>query len=484
MVTPYEFSRIALVHGTVATVSDPHEIANVCGVSGIEFMLDNAAQTPMKFFFGVPSCVPATGFETTGAHLDSKTVGELLRRDNLYYLSEMMNYPGVLSEDPEVWRKIRLARELGKPVDGHAPGLTGADAARYIDAGITTDHECVSLEEAEFKRANGMKILIREGSAARNFDALHTLIRDHPESCMLCSDDKHPDDLLAGHINKLAARAVLIGHDPIDVIRCACMNPVIHYGLPVGQLRTGDAADFIVVSDLHSFDVLQTWVDGKLVAEHGRCILPAMPQPVINAFNCEPKQPVDFRVADAGGPLRVIEAADGQLITREAFHEAAIRDGLLVQDPERDLLKVAVVNRYRNAPPAVSFITNVGLKRGAIAGTVAHDSHNIIAVGADDESLCRAVNLVIGCRGGLSCVDGEKTKVLPLPVAGLMSDRPCDETGKAYAEITAMAHSLGSGLRAPYMTLSFMALLVIPDLKLSDKGLFSGKKFAFVNLQG
>jgi adenine deaminase len=480
MVTPHAFARAALPHGTVATVSDPHEIANVCGLAGVDYMIEDARGAGLKIFFGAPSCVPATAFETAGAALDAGAVESLLRRPEIRYLSEMMNYPGVLHGDEEVMRKIAAAKALGKPVDGHAPGLRGEAAKRYIAAGIATDHECVGIDEARDKLQHGMKILIREGSAARNFDALHPLISEHPGSCMLCSDDKHPDDLAAGHIDRLVARAVAAGHGVFDVLQCACLNPVLHYGLPVGLLRPGDAADFIVVKDLESFDVLQTWIDGMQVAENGRCLLPERTPRIVNNFSCSPKRPSDFAVRGSDAAVTAIQALDGQLITGAVQAKARPADGLLQADPAADVLKIAVVNRYAGAPPAVAFIRGFGLRRGAMASTVAHDSHNIVAVGADDESLCRAVNLLIECCGGLSCTDGEMETVLPLSIAGLMSDRPLPEVAEAYRAIDARAKSLGSPLRAPFMTLSFMALLVIPDLKLSDKGLFSGKAFRFV----
>jgi len=482
MVTPHAFARAALPHGTVATVSDPHEIANVCGLAGVEYMLDDARDARLKVHFGAPSCVPATPFETAGAVLDSGAVEGLLRRPDIFYLSEMMNYPGVLSGDAEVLRKIAAAQAAGKPVDGHAPGLRGAEAARYIAAGIGTDHECVTLEEALDKLQRGMKILIREGSAARNFDVLQPLIASHPAMCMLCSDDKHPDDLVRGHINLLAARAVAAGHDVFDVLRCACLNPVEHYRLPVGLLRPGDPADFIVVQDLQTFGVLETWIDGVCVARNGHSILPERTATAINRFACSPRKPADFALAGTSTAVRAIGALDGQLITEEVEARCGIDNGFLVADPDRDVLKIAVVNRYADAAPAVAFIASTGLRRGALASTVAHDSHNIVAVGADDDSLCRAVNRLVKSKGGLCCVDGDREEVLPLPVAGLMSDRSVPEVAEAYEKLGEMARGMGCTLRAPFMTLSFMALLVIPDLKLSDKGLFSGRRFCFVDV--
>jgi len=482
MLVPYEFARIALGHGTVATVSDPHEIANVLGMEGVEYMLENAKDAHLKFCFGAPSCVPATGFETSGDMLNEKDVEILLRRPDIFYLSEMMNYPGVLNSDPEVMKKIGHAKKYSLPVDGHAPGLRGDEAKQYIEAGISTDHECFTLDEAHDKLRYGMKILIREGSAARNFEALHPLLKTHPEMCMLCCDDKHPDELLHGHIDEHVKRAVALGYDVFDVLRAACINPVLHYKLPVGLLREGDPADFILVEDLKDFKVLSTVINGKAVYQDNICFLPLRSHPVINRFNADLKHPGDFEVMTAGDHIRVIEALDGQLITNDRIVRVNEKEGRVSADPEKDILKIAVVNRYNNAAPSIAFVKNFGLKSGAIASSVAHDSHNIIVVGADDDSICRAVNLLISERGGLSAVDGEKEEVLSLPVAGLMSDKDCHVVGNTYHRLHSMARDMGSTLRAPFMTLSFMALLVIPQLKLSDKGLFDGKSFSFTSL--
>ena len=483
MLVPAEFARLAVVHGTVSTISDPHEIANVCGLNGVEFMIQNGHTVPFKFNFGAPSCVPATQFETAGASLDAPAVAELLGRPDILYLSEMMNFPGVLHQDAEVLEKISAARAVGKPVDGHAPGLRGNDAQQYIAAGISTDHECFTAAEAAEKLRYGMKILIREGSAAKNFDALIGLLADHPTEMMFCSDDKHPDSLVAGHINTLCARAVAAGIDLYHVLQAACINPVLHYKTTTGLLRPGDAADFILVGSLNHFNVLATYINGEKVAENGQSLLSARkdPQRAVNNFHCQPVQPESLAVPYKNQPaITVIEALDGQLITNSLQALPKISGNLLVSDVENDLLKIVVVNRYRHSPVAKAFIKNFGLKDGAIASSVAHDSHNIVAVGADDESLARAINAVISTQGGISCVTGETALVLPLPVGGLMSEANGYEVASAYTAIDAMAKSLGSTLSAPFMTLSFMALLVIPHVKLSDLGLFDGDEFRFV----
>jgi len=483
MLVPSEFAKIAVLHGTVATISDPHEIANVLGTAGVYYMIENGKKVPLKFHFGAPSCVPATTFESAGAIINSEGIKELMTSPDIYYLAEMMNYPGVLFDDAEVLKKIEWAKHFNKPVDGHAPGLRGEAVKKYISVGISTDHECFTFEEAEEKLSLGMKVLIREGSAAKNFEALIDLLPENYENMMFCSDDKHPDDLIVGHINLLCARAVAKGIDVFKILQAACVNPVNHYKMNVGLLKENDAADFIVVEDLVDFNVLKTYIDGELVAENGESFVKDVPFETPNNFNISNKEISDFEVLGKGSKIRVIEALEGQLITNEIHHKSLIVDEKIVSDTENDILKMAVVNRYQNTKPAISFIKNFGLKKGAIASSVAHDCHNIVAVGTSDEEICNAVNLIIENRGGVCAVNVAENKMLPLPVAGIMSDKNGWETGKLYQEIDAMAKELGSNLKAPFMTLSFMALLVIPDLKLSDKGLFSGNTFSFVDLE-
>lgn len=481
MLIPSEFARLAVVHGTVATVSDPHEIANVCGLKGVDYMIENGAAVPFKFNFGAPSCVPATLFETAGAMIDSKDIEKLLQRKEILYLTEMMNFPGVLNGEEEVLRKLAAAKKYGKPADGHAPGLRGDAAKKYIDAGISTDHECFTEEEALDKLQHGMKIIIREGSAAKNFEALVGLLHDHADRMMFCSDDKHPDSLLDGHINQLCKRAVTKGIDVFKVLQAACVNPVAHYSLKVGLLRQNDFADFILVKNLKDFEVLQTYIDGELVAENGHSKIKSKHASTINKFHADKKNPQDFKIEWNGEKsIPVIEALDGQLITNKRMLPPKIEEHEITTDVVNDILKMVVVNRYKQAPVAKAFIKNFGLKRGAIASSVAHDSHNIVAVGVDDESLCEAVNALIETQGGISCINGGPPVVLPLPVAGLMSTEDGYEVAKKYAQIDAAAKALGSSLSAPFMTLSFMALLVIPHLKLSDLGLFDGDQFQLI----
>jgi adenine deaminase len=485
MLIPSEFARLSVLHGTVAAVSDPHEIANVLGIDGIRYMINNGKQVPFKFYFGASSCVPATSFETAGAEISPSQIQELFENDGLKYLSEMMNYPGVLNNDPVVMEKIQIAKKFNLPIDGHAPGLRGDLAKKYIEAGISTDHECFTLDEAIDKIKYGMKILIRQGSAAKNFDALHPLIADFPQNIMFCSDDKHPNDLVISQIDEHVRKAVNLNYNLFDVLTAACINPVQHYKLDVGMLRKKDPADFIIVNNIREFKVKQTYINGILTAKDGTALIPKVKSEIINNFNTGFKTEKDFELEayDDSAPLiRVIKAIDGELITEELHEPAKLFDAKLISNTENDVLKMAVVCRYNNSKPAIAFVRNFGLKYGAIASCVAHDSHNIIAVGVSDFDICNAVNAVIENKGGISVSNRGKTEVLPLPVAGIMTTEDGFEVAEKYSRIDKLAKNLGTELKAPFMTLSFMALLVIPQLKLSDKGLFDGKKFQFTDL--
>lgn len=482
MLIPTEFARLAVRHGTVATVSDPHEIANVCGIAGVRFMLDNAEKSPFYFNFGAPSCVPATNFETAGATLGPEEVDELLSDSRIKYLSEMMNYPGVLFEDTIVMKKIAIAKEHGKPIDGHAPGLKGEDARKYAAAGISTDHECYMLDEALDKIAFGMKILIREGSAAKNFDTLASLIDRYPELCMLCSDDKHPDSLLLGHLNQILERGVAKGLNVMNLLRAATINPVKHYGLENGLLQPGDNADFIIAKDLVHFNIEKTYIKGQLVAENGNSLLESVEAEPINNFNCSHVTPQQFKIKAETNTVNAIVAVDGSLITENEHCKIINNNGYAEADVENDILKFAVVNRYFDTEPAVAFIKNIGIKKGAVASNVGHDSHNIIVAGTNDEDIAAAVNAIIDSKGGLSVAVGDYVFSLPLPVGGILSNEKAETVADKYMKIDKIVKEWGSPLAAPFMTLSFMALLVIPTLKLSDKGLFDGKNFKFTNL--
>jgi len=486
MVVPAEFARLAVQHGTIATVSDPHEIANVCGIEGVEYMIENSRLVPMKFHFGAPSCVPATDFETSGARLDFEEVEQLLDREDILYLSEMMNWPAVLNDDPAVYAKLNAAKKRGKTIDGHAPGLMGERAKKYASAGITTDHECFTYEEGLDKIRCGMMIAIREGSAAKNFQALIPLLGEFPDRIMFCSDDKHPDDLLEGHINQLAARAVTQGFDLFDVLSACSVNTIRHYNLPVGMLQKGDRADFAIVSDLEQFHVSETWIDGECV--YNGSVQFSNPEAApINHFTKSEVNNQDFEIrTDHDGLLEVpvIVALDGELITEKHVETLQADQGLILPDPDRDILKIALINRYKKSPVSVGFIKNFGLTAGAIASSVAHDSHNIIAVGTDDESLRRVVQLIMDHEGGIAVASPDGDEILPLPVGGIMSSEPAEQVAEKYKHLTERAKTMGSKLQAPFMTISFMGLLVIPSLKMSDLGLFDGETFQFVYRTG
>ena len=483
MLVPTEFAKKAVIHGTVATVSDPHEIANVLGKEGIYYMIENGNKCPFKFNFGAPSCVPATVFETAGAEISAADIDELMSKNEIKYLAEMMNYPGVLFQDKIVMEKIAIAQKYLKPIDGHAPGLTGEKAIQYIHAGISTDHECFTYEEAKFKLENGMKVLIREGSAAKNFEALIDLLHDFPNEIMFCSDDKHPDDLLLGHINLLVKRALSKGINLFKVLKAACVNPVLHYNLNVGLLRIMDNADFIIINNLKDFEILETYIDGKLVAKNGNSFIETKPEKVINNFSIKEKNVADFELQVLTDKVRIIEVIDGQLITKNLEGNVLKnKNGKAISDIKNDILKMSIVNRYHEAPIASAIIKNFGLQQGAIASSVAHDSHNIIVVGVDDESMCKVVNALIQHKGGLAVAGVDSCTVLPLPIAGLMSQDSCEVVAEKYTALVHKAKNLGCTLHSPFMSLSFMALLVIPSLKLSDRGLFDGDTFQFCQL--
>ena len=480
MVSPSRFGVEAVVHGTVAVVSDPHEIANVLGVDGVDFMIEDAKRSSLKFFFGAPSCVPATFFESSGAIVDEAAIDGLLSRDDIFFLAEMMNFPGVIYGDPRVIKKLEHARKYNKPIDGHAPGLMGGDLDAYASGGITTDHECFTMEEARAKMKLGMKVLIREGSAAKNFNALHPAIGEAPEFVMFCTDDCHPNDFRKGHINLLVKRSVELGYNLFSVLRIACLNPVLHYNLPVGVLRAGDPADFIVLDSLRDFNVVSTYINGVCVTDD--IVVPGELTSVPNKFNCEFISKALIQVPAKANRVRVIEIEDGELVTKEGVGSPLLVDGMLQSNTHEDILKIVVINRYETAKPAVGFIRGLGLHSGAIATTVAHDSHNIICAGVSDEEIVAAVNCIIENRGGLCVFDGVDLSILPLPIAGLMSNTTVENAASMYEALEKRTRILGSKLKSPFMTLSFMALIVIPELKLSDKGLFSTTSFNFIDL--
>ena len=432
LLVPTEFARLVVSHGTVASVSDPHEIANVLGVDGVRYMVETGKKSPFKFYFGAPSCVPATTFETAGAVVNSDNIEQLLSSDDVKYLGEMMNYPGVIYDDNEVVKKLESARRHNKPIDGHAPLLSGNELKKYCAAGITTDHECSSLEEAREKINLGMKIQIREGSAAKNFNTLINIIKEHPENVMFCTDDAHPHELINGHINILVKKAIDLGYNILDVIKAATIIPKQHYNLEVGMLQKNDPADFIIVDNFNDFNILKTYIDGELVAENGKSLLTSVPVDTINNFVAEKVAAHDFRVEDKGKDINIIGIINGEIITEKLVGRAKSIDNNLVSDVENDILKIAVVNRYENKKPAVGFIKNFGLKRGALASSVAHDSHNIVIIGCDDESMAVATNMIIENKGGFAVCDNDIRTCLPLPVAGIMTNDDAFKVAEDY----------------------------------------------------
>ncbi|MFO7754584.1 MAG: adenine deaminase [Bacteroidales bacterium] len=482
MLVPSRFAETAVQHGTVAVVSDPHEIANVLGREGVEYMIDNAAEVPLKFYFGAPSCVPATVFETAGGTLDEADIKDLLGRDKIKYLAEMMNFPGVIGDDDNVRVKIEIARKYGKPVDGHAPGLRGKDLDKYIGAGISTDHESISLEEAREKLEKGMKVQIREGSAARSLDRFHYLIAEKPSGLMLCSDDLHPEMLADGHINLLVKRLLGYGYDLFDILKIVVLNPVQHYDLDVGMLRRGDKADFIIIDNPEEFNINETWINGVKVFDGDSIGFKSPPAKVLNNFNSSYIKAGDIAVKRKEGKIRVINITEGDLVTGVYVWKPGSRGVFVEPDIGDDIHKIIVKDRYKDSAPAVAFIKGFGIRRGAFASSVAHDSHNIIAAGCDDESISRVVNMLVEMKGGLALTDGQSSMSLPLEVAGLMTDVPCGTVAEKYEKMSERLKDMGCKLKSPFMTLSFMALPVIPELKITDRGLFDVSRFDFVDI--
>lgn len=482
MLVPSRFSELAVRNGVVSVVTDPHEIANVLGVSGVEYMIQDSKNTPLKIYFGVPSCVPATAFETSGAVLDSEKVNDLLKRDEVVVLSEMMNFPGVLFDEEEVCLKINFAKKNGKPIDGHAPGLRGENLNKYISSGISTDHEACSYEEAKEKIQKGMMIQIREGSSAKNFDELYPLIDEFPDNVMLCTDDSHPDDLQKGYINKLVRKGIERGVSFKNIYKAAFFNTIKHYDLSdIGQLRIGDKADFIVVDNEKSFKILKTVINGVEVFDGENVKINSKYPSKINNFKATEISKKDIVVTTTGGKMKVIKAFEGELITDS--YEVDVTKGIVNCNLDDDILKVVVVNRYvKKAKPVVGFINGFGIKKGAFASSIAHDSHNIIAIGVDDDEIVNAINKLIGIKGGIVVVDKDYSDFLQLDVAGLMSVEKPEFVISKYSKLNNDVIRLGSTLRAPFMTLAFMSLLVIPKLKIGDKGLFDVTAFSFTDL--
>jgi len=488
LLLPEYYARLAVEQGTVGAIADPHEIANVLGKQGVEYMIQNGKKVNFHFHFAASPCVPASPFETAGAELSVEDIQDLLRRDEVYGLGEVMNVPGVLNQDPQLMQKIAAAQACGKPVDGHAPNVSGDDLAQYAKAGITTDHECTTLELARERVQQGMLVQVREGSAACDFEALAPIIGEAPGQVMFCSDDKYPDELAKGYINEMCRRAVHKGIDVMDVLTAACVVPVQHYHLDSGLLQVGDWADFITVDNLYEFNLSETFIRGEQVVEDGiytskliRDFTPAN-ENYPNHFEADPITIEDIQVPAQQGAMKVIETAEESLLTHVSLVKPKVVNQMVVSDTDEDVLKLVCINRYQKQKPVVAFVRGFGLKHGALASTIAHDAHNIIAVGVDDKDIVDAVNSVIKMQGGLVIADGQQLLELMLPIAGLMSYRDGDKVARRHHQLKNIATRIGCKYKAPFMTLAFMSLSVIPELKLTDRGLFDGTKFEYTNL--
>lgn len=479
MLTPSRFAEAVVPHGTTSVVSDPHEIANVLGIRGINYMIKDSSHVPLNVFFTAPSCVPATQFETSGAVISSKEIDEILKDDEIVALGEMMNFPGVLSDDPEVMAKIAVAKKHQKPVDGHAPLLSGDGLCKYVAAGISTDHECTLKEEVIEKRKLGMNVMLRQGSSAKNLPDLIGAGGD-----FIISDDKHPEDLLKGHVDLMLKEAVELGEDPVKAVKMVTFNPASHYGLNRGLIAPGKAADIVIVDDLKSFNVKEVYIAGNLSACEGKSLFPVNPAELENTFKMSPKKPVHFEISSSKKEekVRVIDVIEGQLLTEK--HETAlpVECGKIRPDVEYDILKIAVLERYGHNRMTNAFVRGFGLKNGAIASSVAHDSHNIIAVGTNSQDMADAVNNLVKNNGGLVTVSNGCIHSLKLPIGGLMSTRSAEDVAFKLEILHNAAADMGCKLASPFMTMSFLALLVIPKLKVSDRGLFDVEKFDFVDV--
>lgn len=489
MLLPVEFSRLVISKGTVAIVTDPHEIANVLGIPGIDFMIGNSKNASIKIYFTIPSCVPATSFDYCGSKLSSQDTEVLFKTGYFVGLSEMMNIPGVVSEDVEVWKKLNLFREAHVVIDGHAPGLKGPDLKKYIEAGISTDHECSNINEAIEKIISGMKILIREGSAAKNYESLKLLIKDYPDKLMFCTDDSHPDDLLfRGHIDKMVRKAVQEGFDLFDVLKIAILNPIEHYGLNVGTLKVGDPADFIICRDLRDFEILSVYIEGIERYKAAQKLASIFPDKnsieKITAYSKQKFVRKKVNITELSKPVQqqitAIKVLKNEILTEKVMFPVKISLNF-ESDISRDILKIVYLNRYtENSIPQIAYITGIGLKKGAFATSISHDSHNIIAVGCRDQELAEAINAVIENKGGLSVTCENEVDILSLPIAGIMTVCPGEEVAEDWKQLIQKLVSMGCSLESPFMTLSFMALIVIPELKIGEKGLFEFSKFDYI----
>jgi len=480
LMTPSSFAEATIPHGTTAVISDPHEIANVMGLEGIDFMIDDSKRVPLKFFFTAPSCVPATEFETAGAKIGINEIRTLLERDDIVALGEMMDFPGVISENPEVIKKIEVAREACKPIDGHAPLLSGDDLCKYVEKGISTDHESVYAEEAREKKELGMKIMIREGSSAKNLQDLASMGGD-----FLVSDDIEPRDLIEGHMNAILRKAVEYGIDEVEAVRMVTINPADHYSLDFGAIAPGRSADIVLVDNLKNFTVKKVFIDGRLVAKDGKRLFKIRGEertPLQGKIRIKDLEPSRLEIQAPGNKarVRIINVFDGQIITSESAQELPSIDGIIQPLPEDDILKASVIDRYGHGNIGNGFVKGFGIQEGALASTVAHDSHNLIVVGTSTDYMMEAIDVLKGV-GGLVAVAPDEYIHLKLPVAGLMSHERVNILAYKARQLNDFVADMGSSLSNPFMTMSFLSLLVIPRLRLSDKGLFNVEERCFVD---
>ncbi len=480
--TPSRFAEIALKHGTTSVVADPHEIANVMGLEGIEYMLNDARNSPLKFNFAAPSCVPTTEYETAGATIDSNVIDDLLRKDEFVSLGEVMDYNGVIEGKEDLIAKIESAKKHKKPIDGHAPLVTGEDLQKYVKYGIDTDHECTSKREAAEKRRMGVKIMIREGSESHMLEELL-----HSDADFIVSDDICAEDLIDGHIDKLLRKAVSLGMDAFEALKLVTINPAKHYNLNVGSITPGKQADLVFIDNLEDFNVKRVIVDGNTIYKKQKLLYRANPMPVKTTLKITPKTAEDFDVKaqdenHKSATVNVINVEDNTIISSHDTAKLSIDRNTVIPSVFEDILKISVIERYGGNTIANGFVHGFNIKNGAIASSVSHDSHNIIAVGTNSQYIAEATNKIIENKGGLVAMSNKEMIDLPLPIAGLMSDKSANVVSKVSSSLNELVSSMGCTLSSPYTTLSFLALPVVPSIKITNKGLFDVDANKFIDV--
>lgn len=480
--TPSRFAEVALRHGTTAVVCDPHEIGNVMGLEGIEYMVNDAKYAPLKFFFTAPSCVPATNYETNGATISADIIDSLLRRDEFVALSEVMNYTGVVNGDKDLIDKINVAKKYNKKIDGHAPLLTGPDLQKYVKYGISTEHECVTKAEALEKKRLGLKIMIREGSESHMLEKLVNTPTD-----FIVTDDLEPDDLVKGHMNIRLRKAVDLGMDPFEAIRKVTLNPAEHYGLNCGSISPGKSADLVFIDNLDDFRVKRVVVNGNTIFKKQKLLYRAKPLPLDSTLHINHKNAEDFDLK-ANNPnkksanVNVIRVIPESIVTKKSTAKLTIDRGKIIPSVFEDILKISVVERYGGNTISNAFISGFGLKNGAIASSVSHDSHNLIVIGTNSEYMAEATNKIIDNNGGIVAISNQEQIELPLPIAGLMSDRSVLEVAKQTEALNDLVNRMGCPLENPFTIMSFMALPVVDEIKITNKGLFDVSENKFIDV--